>query len=741
MIKRLIKFISLLTIIVVIIITYLSYFGVNTSKLNNKIKSEILKVNTDANLELKSVKLLLNLTNLSLNIQTLEPEIFFKNRRLKLEHIKTNISLKSFINKDFSIDDLQISTKEINLNDLVQLTRSFKNSTELFLLNKIIKEGYLVGDINLNFDSDGKIRKDYEIKGFVKKGKLNILNKHSVNNLNFIFNIKDKEYLFEDIEVVFNQVELLSPSIKVKEKNNQFLVNGKLLSKKDDSSIKVLMKFLEKSFKNQKSFKNYGIENINFDSENDFTFYLSKKLKVSNLNLKSKINLDSFLYRKNLSNIKNYLPNFKDKVELENHKIVINYKKNKFEISGEGKIFIDNKIDYLSYDVKKLNDNYDFNVVVNFNNNVILLDFFNYKKKENLNSILYINGSYKKNKIIKFDTISLIDDDKNSFLIEGLNLNSKFKIEDINKLDINFTNNNKIKNQISLKKNKKKYQIQGKSFDVTKIIDNILDSNDDTEPFSIFENLNSNFNIDIDKTYLDKDTYVNNLTGHIIFENNKINNVILDSIFQNQKTLSLTINTNKNKEKITTLVSDYPKPLVKRYKFIKGFEEGVLDFYSIKKGDITNSSLIIDNFKVKEVPVLAKLLTLASLQGIADLLTGEGIRFTDLEMKFTNKKGLMTIEEMYAIGPAISILLEGYIETKKLISLRGTLVPATTINRSIASIPLIGSILVGKKIGEGVFGVSFKVKGSLNDLRTTVNPIKTLTPRFITRTLEKIKKD
>ena len=181
--------------------------------------------------------------------------------------------------------------------------------------------------------------------------------------------------------------------------------------------------------------------------------------------------------------------------------------------------------------------------------------------------------------------------------------------------------------------------------------------------------------------------------------------------------------------------------MIKRYKFIKGFEEGVLDFYSIKKDDITNSSLIIDNFKVQEVPVLAKLLTLASLQGIADLLTGEGIRFTDLEIKFKNKKGLMTIEEMYAIGPAISILMEGYIETKKLISLRGTLVPATTINRSISSIPLIGKILVGKKTGEGVFGVSFKVKGPPNNLKTTVNPIKTLTPRFITRTLEKIKKN
>ena len=96
---------------------------------------------------------------------------------------------------------------------------------------------------------------------------------------------------------------------------------------------------------------------------------------------------------------------------------------------------------------------------------------------------------------------------------------------------------------------------------------------------------------------------------------------------------------------------------------------------------------------------------------------------------------------MYAIVPAISILMDGYIEVQKLISLRGTLVPATTINRTIASIPLIGNILIGKKTGEGVFGVSFKIKGPPKDLKTSVNPVKTLTPRFITRTLEKIKKN
>ena len=263
----------------------------------------------------------------------------------------------------------------------------------------------------------------------------------------------------------------------------------------------------------------------------------------------------------------------------------------------------------------------------------------------------------------------------------------------------------------------------------------------DGKSSSYFESLNSKIKIRIKKTYIDRINYINDLYGEINFLNNKINNLELESEFQNKKEINLSIKTDNNLETITKLSTSNPKPLIKRYKFIKGFEEGYLDFYSSKRGDISNSLLIIDNFKVKEVPIFAKLLSLASLQGIADLLTGEGIRFTDLEMKFSNKKGLITIEEMYAIGPAVSILMDGYIESRKLVSLRGTLVPATTINRTIASIPLLGKILVGGKTGEGIFGVSFKIKGAPKNLKTTVNPVKTLTPRFITRTLEKIKKN
>ena len=96
----------------------------------------------------------------------------------------------------------------------------------------------------------------------------------------------------------------------------------------------------------------------------------------------------------------------------------------------------------------------------------------------------------------------------------------------------------------------------------------------------------------------------------------------------------------------------------------------------------------IYDFNLKVLPYLTKLLTLASLQGIADLVSGEGISFNEFEMTFKNNQKILTIEEIYAIGPAISILLKGYVEKNKLISLRGTLVPATTINKVIGSIPI-----------------------------------------------------
>ena len=51
-----------------------------------------------------------------------------------------------------------------------------------------------------------------------------------------------------------------------------------------------------------------------------------------------------------------------------------------------------------------------------------------------------------------------------------------------------------------------------------------------------------------------------------------------------------------------------------------------------------------------------------------------------------------------ALGPSMSVLMEGYQDENGLTSLRGTLVPAKTLNKMISKIPVIGNIVIPKKL-------------------------------------------
>ena len=163
-------------------------------------------------------------------------------------------------------------------------------------------------------------------------------------------------------------------------------------------------------------------------------------------------------------------------------------------------------------------------------------------------------------------------------------------------------------------------------------------------------------------------------------------------------------------------------------------------FSSIIEGDSSVSKLNIENFKIINAPGVVKLLSIADFGGLADLAEGEGLSFDKLEINMSNKNNFLKLEEFYAVGPSMSVLMEGYKDANGLTSLKGTLVPAKNLNKLLSKIPLIGKIIIPKDVGEGLFGVSFKMKGLPGEIKTTVNPIKTLTPRFITKALEKTKK-
>ncbi len=730
--KIIFRFLILIFLSIFGLITYLSTIGVKTSAFNDQISKEIKKINNQLELELDKISIILDPFKFKLVLKTIGANLKNKNKLIKLESVKSNIDIKTFVNKKFSLSELDINTRTIEIKNLISFIRSIEDNPQIFILEKFVKKGYLIADINLKFDQKGNIKDNFIIKGFVKEGEVKPFKKIDLSKINFIFNIQNNKFEFKDINLSYDNNDLKFPELILIKQINEFLISGK----NNNKNLVLDNKKINQLFNNDLS--NVKFESAEFDLENIFSFKINDKYKIDDLKINSLMNLKSSKIVSS-KNLKEFFPELNEIIELSDHQIQIEYKKDLLSIIGNGNILIQKEKDNINYNFLKSKTNLKFDTSLEIEKNPFHLNFLNYKKDQDDKLKIVILGV--KNLLsneINLKDIS-IKEKNNKFEFKNLFLSNKYKIKSISKVNLNYFDNDLLKNELSIKKKDKDYLLDSKSFNATKIIDDLLKTDKNSESEKIFSK-NFRLNIQIKEAFLDKDHLIEDLNGYLKFNDSEVIDANLLGDFSNNKRINFTIRSTSN-EKITTLYSDLAKPFVNRYKFIKGFEEGNLNFHSIKQNSVSNSKLIVDNFKVQEVPALAKLLTLASLQGIADLLTGEGIRFTDFEMKFSNTDELMKIDELYAIGPAISLLMEGYIESDDLVSLRGTMVPATTINRTISSIPLLGDILVGKKVGEGVFGVSFKIKGPPKKLKTTVNPVKTLTPRFITRTLEKIKKN
>jgi len=801
--KNIIKYLLLFAGVFVVLIIYLSLIGIETDRFNNQIKDKLTKNNNNLDVNLKKIKLTFDPLNFKFNAKTIGAKIIYKNKNIELESIKSQISINSLIKNKIVSSNLIISTKSILLKDLVGFLKVVTKKTELFFLEKSIDKGFAIIDLEFNFDKNGNIKEDYKIRGLLKDGKINLSKDLNFKNINFLLNIENNNINLRDISFTTDKIDFVSNNLKIKRTQQEFFVNGDIENKNSALNKKFLnllrlsynfnLENIEISSKNKFSFTidrkfNYkdllidteiSLNKAQYDKPKLFDEYFSEvksvinfknhKIKATfkdnNLSLVGsgkiqlekefddinysifqsgdKINIDSNiklsgLKIKSQKNLKTFFPKINEIVNLKNHQINIKFKDNNLSLVGSGKIQLEKEFDDINYSIFQSGDKIKFNSKFIFNKISFEVGRINFKNDRKSKLQLDVSGYYIKRNNLVIDEL-LIKTKDNKLRLKDILIDKYHRIVKFDEIFLNYFDNEDKKNQIVIKrKQKNNYELNGSTFNANSLISDLLKSKDDRHT-RIFKD-NINFTLNLKNVYLDNKNVISDLKGNLFIENNKINQANISAIFDDNEKLTFTINTNNN-EKITTLFSSRAKPLVKRYKFIKGYEEGYLDFYSSKIGNVSNSRLKIYDFKLKELPALTKLLTLASLQGIADLLSGEGIRFNQMEMIFNNSPNLMAIDELYAIGPAISIMMSGYIEDDKLVSLRGTLVPATTINKTISSIPLLGKILVGDKTGEGVFGVSFKIKGKPKDLKTTVNPIKTLTPRFITRTLEKIKKN
>jgi hypothetical protein len=724
------KIISTLILLILLTLGFsiiiLSTIGIETKKFNNFVSSKINQTNNNINLQLNKIKFKIDIKKISLFLETKEPKINYKTAIVPAKNIKVYIDFTSLIKSRPKIKKINLSLQEIDIDQLKKLIVFIKPSNFNSLIRNKIKKGKLISEIEFYFDENNLIE-DFIAKGSVSNLDIETIDNLTLKKTNFSFFADKTDILIKNIFGELEAVKIENGDIKIR------LIPEILL----ESNFLTNIEYKDKSFKHYSSLiKSYqyakDVINLKASINNNLLINFDNTYKVKNYSLTSngKILKANFKFKKPKTN--SFLEEEINELYLIDTLIKTNFnsKNNNTDISGRYSIKNNN---YLAFNLK---NNIDKNLLklemnIEYDKN-INLDIINYQKPKGSIANLSINLEKEKNKI-KIKKLNL-NEKNNSIFAEDLEFN-KDKLLSLKKISVETNKDGKINNNFYILYNKK-IEIKGSQFDASnfsKILKQKTNMN-------ILSKISKEIEIDFAniKAPLSENLKNFKLIGSI--DEGKFTKIISKGDFGNDNFLDISLkNDKKNKKKYLEIYSDLPKPLLTEYSFFKGLAGGKLLYTSIFDNESSNSTLKIENFKVINAPGLVKLFSLADLGGLADLAEGDGLSFDVLEMNMNNDKGFVNFTEILAIGPSISVLMDGYQNQDKLTSLRGTLVPAKNLNKLISKIPVLGDIIIPKEAGEGLFGISFKMKGLPGNIKTTINPIRTLTPRFIQKIIEKQK--
>lgn len=746
--KLFFKILSALIIIIFITLILLSY-GISTDKFNNNIITQIEKRIPNSKANFKEANISLDIFTLGLKIKINKPEILVDRQSINLKSFTIFSDLKSSFEEKYLLQKIEIHFDDNKILDLKKT--SLIKKVPVLDQTKFL-EGIANG--NLVIDQFQKQKASTNFTGELKNVSIDIYEdvpfiKNFTSNIDF----ENNKITLSEVVGVFGTFDIksdeVSYSIDDRELRGNIIIDGQLKSSLNLNKISTSLINL-----NLEKIKDIGGQltlNSNLDIKFDNNFKVIKdktqfNLNTTNLNFKY-----SDQYEFDFKNI-NSLIKFDRKGQLvANGDFVLNNKKNNFAINRKSsKDFFDIKLngeinlketffkkndflikDNLDYNIKtKLKDFKKFNIEtsLDLSNSEVDLSLFNYTKNKGVNSKLNFIF-YKNNKNIKISKLNFVS--KNDLInIQSIYLDEKFNLKDFDNIKINLGDNNKLR----VTKNKRNYLIKGEKLDLRRVL-NQRGKNKDVEFNSMID---GSLKVDLKRIFLPGASLINYKNTSLV-KKGTITKLNSFANFDDLTTFSHEVKNNKAGNKELIIRSDKAKPFLSNYEFLKGLEKGTLDIRRVTLSkDFSVTEIKINNFYLKEMSILTNILSIASLTGVLDILEGKGIFFKEAYLKYELKNNELKIIECYGTGPSLGFIIDGRVGADNFTSLYGSLAPANTINNIIRGIPIIGKVLTGKK-GDGIFGASFKIKGT-KELKTEVNPIRTITPRFVQRFLAVFKK-
>lgn len=139
----------------------------------------------------------------------------------------------------------------------------------------------------------------------------------------------------------------------------------------------------------------------------------------------------------------------------------------------------------------------------------------------------------------------------------------------------------------------------------------------------------------------------------------------------------------------------------------------------------------LHDFGVLDAPAIGQLLQAMTLYGVADLLRGKGLSFSQMIAPFRYQGRKLDLANARAFSPSLGLTAEGRINLRrKQLDMQGTIVPAYFFNTLLGEIPLVGKIFSPEK-GGGIFAARYSLRGPLAKPDVGVNPLSALTPGFL----------
>ncbi len=245
--------------------------------------------------------------------------------------------------------------------------------------------------------------------------------------------------------------------------------------------------------------------------------------------------------------------------------------------------------------------------------------------------------------------------------------------------------------------------------------------------------------ITIDEVLLAEDEILTGMVAGVETGGNRWRDVTFTGHLGESSAVSLRVVSDGDQRQLTLRADDAGRAARALGLFSQG-EGGELEVLADLTGD--NAAIAMDgratmtDFRLREAPTLARILSVGSLTGIANLARDGGIHFKSFDVPFSMHDGVIDIDDASANGPALGLTMTGqFVRSLERANLKGVIVPAYTLNSFIGKIPILGNILAGGD-KEGVFAINYQVEGDLTEPRISVNPMSILTPGILRRILQ-----